>query len=1290
MPVLKMYDGENWNIVGLQGVQGVTGMTGITGLGGITGSQGLTGIRGLQGQTGIQIIMDQMVVDQVDNITSSAPTGMESLNYLPITGLKTSLTLTRPSRVLSLLSLKFRSLSVGSHTVSYLLNSNGETGPSFFEYLDDTRERSEVLYHVTNNLLPIGNHNFQAYWKSDTPGKRTDLLDGNLTSIILEGAHGETGLQGVTGYGLQGLTGMVGITGAYGGPPGETGAQGFTGPAGTYGATGPGLLGYDKFVRTLPMESWRALNVDSDVYSGVPVIKFDSTGTEEIDITLVVPAEWNQDHDMNLRLGSILNLPLSAGAQLVYRLHYIGFDKTDNIALLGAYHTETITNTITSPTQYDFVETLFTLDKDYLMGHDYIHVRMQKLNGTPNVVNVGVCSSQLEYPVNIGVGPTGTQGLTGLIGTTGIIGIQGPTGAFGGPPGETGLMGPTGWQGLTGVSIFGATGPQGLTGLIGITGAFGGPPGETGLQGSQGETGISITGETGAQGYSGETGLLGPTGLMGPTGIIGNTGAQGVTGLQIIMDQMNVERAIKITSLSPTGAEALVYQPITGLNTSITLERPSKILSLLYLKYKNITLGSHTTSFLIQSNGETGQFFSDYVSDTRERSEVIYQVTADLPAGTHDIRAYWKLDSMGKQTQLVRGDLSSMVLEGSKGPTGVQGITGLGDYGTTGAQGATGAYGGPPGVTGLNGQTGTQGLTGLEGLPGVTGPGLASFDSFVKILPMESWRVFNVDYDVFGDVPVLRFDSMDSERIDNTIVTPVEWNGSGDINLNLGVILHSSLTPGSQVSLRLSYKGFNKDTNIGTLTPYFTDTVTKTFISPTQYDFSEFSFTISQSDVMGYDYIHMIVEKLTGSPDVSVIGVCSSYLEHGVTVGVGPTGSIGLTGETGLPGPTGLIGSVGLTGSQGETGSKGDTGVIGIQGPTGAYGGPPGETGLIGTTGAQGFTGLPGEGLTGLPGVTGLVGVTGAYGGPPGETGLSGYTGLEGSQGETGLTGNVGNTGAQGHTGASVIGETGLPGPTGWQGLTGIQGLIGYMGETGSQGETGPIGLTGETGLQGSTGETGIAGSVVDQPFYNTVSRYYALNTAGEEVWMVSSSTVFVGLTWTRSSTTLTVYNPAHGHIAGNRVIIRNTNMDYQVGLIVTASTDSFTFTTTDTGGTSGSSGAYSLGFTYSHVGSPKTGGTLVAPSGAHADCQLISLRIRTGGRSGSTYVLTVPEDAVNGAGANTSLGDCYIPDFNIRADTDSLSAIAATMIVNDAAAGYEVFTFGALGALSRIICLHF
>ena len=335
---------------GLQGVQGETGLIGYTG---IIGLQGFTGLPGNQGETGIQIIMNQMIVDQVDNIVSSAPTGIESLNYLPITGLKTTLTLDRPSKILSLLSLKYKSSSVGSHTISYLLQSNGETGPCFSDYLDDTRERSEMIYHITQNL-PVGTHDFQAFWKADTTGKLTNLLDGNLSSIILEGARGSTGLTGDTGIGNQGETGLVGVTGAYGGPPGLTGLQGLTGPAGIHGVTGPGLLGYDTFVKTLPMESWRALYVDTDVYSGIPVIKFDSVGVEEIDTTIVVPAEWNQNNNMYLRFGAILNLPLSAGSQLSWKVHYIGFDKTDNIGSLGSYHTDTITHTISSPSQYDF------------------------------------------------------------------------------------------------------------------------------------------------------------------------------------------------------------------------------------------------------------------------------------------------------------------------------------------------------------------------------------------------------------------------------------------------------------------------------------------------------------------------------------------------------------------------------------------------------------------------------------------------------------------------------------------------------------------------------------------------------------------------------------------------------------------------------------------------------------------------------------------------------------------------------------------------------------------------
>jgi hypothetical protein len=151
-------------------------------------------------------------------------------------------------------------------------------------------------------------------------------------------------------------------------------------------------------------------------------------------------------------------------------------------------------------------------------------------------------------------------------------------------------------------------------------------------------------------------------------------------------------------------------------------------------------------------------------------------------------------------------------------------------------------------------------------------------------------------------------------------------------------------------------------------------------------------------------------------------------------------------------------------------------------------------------------------------------------------------------------------------------------------------------------------------------------------------------------------------------------------------VIVRNANMDYQVGKISTTDATSFTIPTSSSGGTSGSFGAYSLGFTCNNY----SGGTMVsAPSGDHADVQLISMNIHTGGGS-STFDLIVPASDINGAGMDSSLMNCFIPDFNVRNLADNLSAVAATMVTNPSSLGYSGFRFGNLGNPNRVITLHF
>jgi hypothetical protein len=228
-------------------------------------------------------------------------------------------------------------------------------------------------------------------------------------------------------------------------------------------------------------------------------------------------------------------------------------------------------------------------------------------------------------------------------------------------------------------------------------------------------------------------------------------------------------------------------------------------------------------------------------------------------------------------------------------------------------------------------------------------------------------------------------------------------------------------------------------------------------------------------------------------------------------------------------------------------------------------------------------------------------------------------------------------------------GPTGPAGPSG----TGPAGPAGSAGPTGAAGSAGPTGAAGSAGPTGSAGATGIVGTGIS---YNSVSRYQTYdNSTDSQIWLVSSSTVYSSLNWTRSGTSLTITTDPGGLIVGDYVIIRNCNVDnvYAVVTGVTASTN-FIVTVANSGAFSGSEGAYSFAFKTSSVSS--TGCTLNSPSGA--DCQLLSILVSTGARSGPSYALTLPQSSTNGAGLNTTILNSYFPI--IRAQLVSSGAIVA------------------------------
>jgi hypothetical protein len=184
---------------------------------------------------------------------------------------------------------------------------------------------------------------------------------------------------------------------------------------------------------------------------------------------------------------------------------------------------------------------------------------------------------------------------------------------------------------------------------------------------------------------------------------------------------------------------------------------------------------------------------------------------------------------------------------------------------------------------------------------------------------------------------------------------------------------------------------------------------------------------------------------------------------------------------------------------------------------------------------------------------------------------------------------------------------------------------------------------------------------------------------------VASSSSVNVGLVWTRSGTTLTITHTAHGRSTGNMIIVRNANADNFNGTITVVDANTFTVATVNSGSTGDKEAAYSLGFT---VGTP-TAAALTITAPASADCQLLSVLYATGARSGQTLAVTTPIGATNGSGANSAAQNQFYPIFLVR--TISTGATQATTLTLNTSSNFHVFNFAGMNAsLSNLIRLDF
>ena len=348
----------------------------------------------------------------------------------------------------------------------------------------------------------------------------------------------------------------------------------------------------------------------------------------------------------------------------------------------------------------------------------------------------------------------------------------------------------------------------------------------------------------------------------------------------------------------------------------------------------------------------------------------------------------------------------------------------------------------------------------------------------------------------------------------------------------------------------------------------------------------------------------------------------------------GTSGSSGATGAAGAPGTSGSSGADGTSGSSGESGTSGSSGESGTSGSSGADGtsGSSGADGTSGSSGADGATGNPGtSGSSGADGTSGSSGEQGIQG-IPGTSGSSGADGTSGSSGEQGIQGNPGTSGSSGANGTS--------GSSGANGTSGSSGADGNAGTSGSSGSSGATGAAGAPGTSGSSGADGAGGGAS----YNPVVRY-EVSSGNKRAQLLSSGNVEGGLTWSRSSTTLTVTHTSHGLSAGDFVVIRNMSEDYSYLEIQTVpNVNSFTLTVADSGGTSGTEGAYIPAFDVSSL--TNTALTIASPSAGNA--QLISMVVFLDQMEDASITVTVPSNSItNGAGKNNSLNSRVPASFD-------------------------------------------
>ncbi len=138
-------------------------------------------------------------------------------------------------------------------------------------------------------------------------------------------------------------------------------------------------------------------------------------------------------------------------------------------------------------------------------------------------------------------------------------------------------------------------------------------------------------------------------------------------------------------------------------------------------------------------------------------------------------------------------------------------------------------------------------------------------------------------------------------------------------------------------------------------------------------------------------------------------------------------------------------------------------------------------------------------------------------------------------------------------------------------------------------------------------------------------------------------------------------------------------HVTYLYASVTASDSDTLTVTVSDTGGTSGSAGAYVPAFKASSY--TQNGVTITSPG--TGNCQINSIQVTTPTKTNSNFTYTLPTSISNGAGGNSSLYYQNPPIIQVWALSNGAQNTSAVITLNTSS-NFNQFQVGGLASLVK------